>query len=149
MAWPFILAFTGVRGIVSLAAALAIPFATATGAPFPDRDLILFLTFSVILMTLVGQGLLLPAVIRALGLAHAGRREHEAERTDEYAARRHAAAAAMDRLDHLAAAGKFSEEVIRPIRARHHHRLAHIEHGSDGDAGHRGSAICTTRSSSS
>ena len=71
--WPFVLAFTGVRGIVSLAAALAIPFATADGQPFPGRDLILFLTFSVILVTLVGQGLLLPAVIRMLGLAHAGR----------------------------------------------------------------------------
>src|SRR5262245_6528460 len=47
---PFALAFTGVRGIVSLAAALAIPFATPDGAPFPARDLILFLTFSVILV---------------------------------------------------------------------------------------------------
>src|SRR5262249_31156653 len=53
----FVLAFTGVRGVVSLAAALAIPFATAMGTPFPGRDLILFLTFSVILVTLVGQGL--------------------------------------------------------------------------------------------
>ena len=75
--WPFALAFTGVRGIVSLAAALAIPFATATGQPFPYRDLILFLTFSVILVTLVGQGLLLPWVIRELGLSHAGRKEIE------------------------------------------------------------------------
>ncbi len=49
--WPFILGFTGVRGIVSLAAALAIPFATSSGQPFPDRDLILFLTFSVILVS--------------------------------------------------------------------------------------------------
>ena len=39
--FPFVLAFTGIRGVVSLAAALAIPFATASGAPFPDRDLIL------------------------------------------------------------------------------------------------------------
>jgi len=62
--WPFVLAFTGVRGIVSLAAALAIPFATTSGQPFPDRDLILFLTFSVILVTLVGQGLLLPSTRR-------------------------------------------------------------------------------------
>jgi len=51
-----VLAFTGVRGIVSLAAALAIPLATSRGQPFPYRDLILFLTFSVILITLVGQG---------------------------------------------------------------------------------------------
>jgi monovalent cation/hydrogen antiporter len=50
--WPFVLAFTGVRGIVSLAAALAIPLVTSAGQPFPYRDLILFLTFSVILITL-------------------------------------------------------------------------------------------------
>src|SRR5581483_3912924 len=62
--WPAAIGFTGVRGIVSLAAVLAIPFATADGRPFPDRDLILFLTFVVILVTLVGQGLLLPTVIR-------------------------------------------------------------------------------------
>jgi monovalent cation/hydrogen antiporter len=60
--WPFALALTGVRGIVSLAAALAIPLTTASGQPFPDRNLILFLTFSVIVVTLVGQGLLLPTV---------------------------------------------------------------------------------------
>ena len=50
-------AFTGIRGIVSLAAALAVPLTTASGAPFPHRDLILFLTFGVIVVTLVGQGL--------------------------------------------------------------------------------------------
>ena len=55
--WPFVLGFTGVRGIVSLAAALAIPLTMDSGRPFPDRDLILFLTFAVILVTLVGQGL--------------------------------------------------------------------------------------------
>ena len=82
--WPFALAFTGVRGIVSLAAALAIPLTTESGQPFPDRDLILFLTFAVILVTLVGQGLMLPAVIRVLGLAHAGRRERHADRAEEY-----------------------------------------------------------------
>src|SRR6202043_2804961 len=65
---PFILSFTGVRGIVSLAAALALPLMTASGEPFPHRDLILLLTFWVILVTLVGQGLLLPAVIGWLGL---------------------------------------------------------------------------------
>src|SRR5258708_20689914 len=54
--WPFVLAFTGVRGIVSLAAALAIPLETDMGQAFPDRDLIFFLTFSLILGTLVGQG---------------------------------------------------------------------------------------------
>src|SRR3954451_23216782 len=65
--WPFALAFTGIRGIVSLAAALAIPLTTADGTPFPYRDLILFLTFAIIPVTLVGQGLMFPSVIRALG----------------------------------------------------------------------------------
>src|SRR5207247_9121444 len=60
--WPFFLAFVGVRGVVSLAAALAIPLTTLAGAPFPYRDLILFVTFGVIVVPLVRQGLLLPAV---------------------------------------------------------------------------------------
>ena len=78
--WAFIVAFTGVRGIVSLAAALAIPFTTAAAQPFPYRDLILLLTFSLILITLVGQGLMLPWIIRMLGLSHAGRQEREVDR---------------------------------------------------------------------
>ena len=65
---PFLVSFFGVRGIVSLAAALALPLVTATGMPFPHRDLILLLTFWIILITLVGQGLLLPPVLRWLGL---------------------------------------------------------------------------------
>ena len=130
--WPFALAFTGVRGMVSLAAALAIPFATESGEPFPDRDLILFLTFSVILVTLVGQGLLLPAVIRALGLAHAGRREHRADRAEEFAARRLAIEAAIERLDELAAERKLSPEIVQPLRVRHRDRLKHVADRSDG-----------------
>ena len=98
--WPFALAFTGIRGIVSLAAALAIPFTTADGSPFPERDLILFLTFVVIFVTLVGQGLTLPLVARALGLDHTGpprargrkergvRGSHARDRSRDRAARR-------------------------------------------------------------
>jgi monovalent cation/hydrogen antiporter len=63
-----IIAWTGMRGVISLAAALALPFETASGAPFPGRDLIIFLTFCVILATLVFQGLSLPPLIKALGL---------------------------------------------------------------------------------
>ncbi len=63
---PFIVSFIGVRGVVSLAAALAIPFTVTSGAPFPHRDLILLITFGVIILTLVGQGLMLPSVIRWL-----------------------------------------------------------------------------------
>jgi Na+/H+ antiporter len=135
--WPFALAFTGVRGIVSLAAALAIPFTTADGQAFPDRDLILFLTFSVILVTLVGQGLLLPAVIRRLGLAHAGRRERQADRAEENRARRQAIEAAITRLDELAAERRMAKDFVHPLRTRHRDRLRHIENRSDGNNGHR------------
>lgn len=65
----FVVGWTGMRGVVALAAALALPRVVADGTPFPQRDLIVFLTFSVILVTLVAQGLTLPLVIRALGLA--------------------------------------------------------------------------------
>jgi monovalent cation/hydrogen antiporter len=135
--WPFVLGFTGVRGIVSLAAALAIPIATAAGEPFPDRDLILFLTFCVILITLVGQGLLLPAVIHWLGLAHAGGRERAADRAEERVARRQAIEAVIERLDQIAAERKLAEEVVRPLKARQRDRLRHIERGGDGQVEQR------------
>jgi Na+/H+ antiporter len=131
--WPFVLAFTGVRGIVSLAAALAIPLVTSAGQPFPYRDLILFLTFSVILVTLVGQGLLLPWVIRKLGLSHAGRREREINRVEEYKARSEAVQAAIERLDQLATEGNLSPDVIEANRAQHGDRLKHIDGRNTGD----------------
>jgi Na+/H+ antiporter len=134
--WSFLLAFTGVRGIVSLAAALAIPLELANGEPFPGRDLILFLTFGVILVTLVGQGLLLPAVTRALGLAHAGRRERHADLAEERAAREQASLAAIKRLDELKAERQLEESVVRPLRGYHRDRLEHARHQSDGDNGH-------------
>ena len=61
------IAWSGMRGAVSLAAALALPLATDAGAPLPGRDLIVFVTFVVVLVTVVGQGLTLPAVVRRLG----------------------------------------------------------------------------------
>jgi monovalent cation/hydrogen antiporter len=134
---PFALAFTGVRGIVSLAAALAIPLTGANGQPFPGRDLILFLTFSVILVTLVGQGLMLPAVIRALGLAQAGRLERHADTIEEYKARQRGIEAAIERLDELAAERHLIEDVVRPLRAYHEDRLKGAEHRSDGHEGYR------------
>lgn len=135
--WPSAIAFTGVRGIVSLAAALAIPLETANGEPFPDRDLILFLTFSVILVTLVGQGLMLPAVIRMLGLAHAGRLERHADTIEEHKARRQAIDAAIERLDELASERDLVENIVQPLRAYYQDRLKRAELRSDGDDGHR------------
>jgi CPA1 family monovalent cation:H+ antiporter len=131
-----VIASTGVRGIVSLAAALAIPFTTQNGEPFPFRDLILFLTFCVILVTLVGQGLLLPFIIRALGLANAGRRERTANRAEEFKARREAIEAATELLEKLAAENNLPEEVIGPIRAYQQERKRRVIHRSDGDDGH-------------
>src|SRR5882724_7299604 len=67
----FVVGWTGMRGVIALAAAISLPEALADGQPFPQRDMIIFLTFSVILVTLVLQGLTLPPLIRALGLAGA------------------------------------------------------------------------------
>jgi monovalent cation/hydrogen antiporter len=131
--WPFMLAFTGVRGIDSLAAALAIPLTTNMGTPFPDRDLIFLLTFSVILVTLVGQGLMLPRVIRALGLANAGAHERRVDRSEEGKARREAIQAALLRLEQLSADRRMPEELVHSLRAQYASRLKHFDHrmGSD------------------
>ncbi len=127
--WPFALAFTGVRGIVSLVAALAIPFTTQSGQPFPQRDLVLFLTFCVILVTLVGQGSTLPWVIRALGLANAGGRERHADRRAEQDARREAAKSTIARFDRVATERALSQEIIEASRAAHLSRLLRTELG--------------------
>ncbi|MHB1244754.1 MAG: cation:proton antiporter domain-containing protein, partial [Gaiellaceae bacterium] len=103
-----LISWSGMRGGVSLAAALAIPLATDAGDPFPGRDLILFLTFAVILGTLVGQGLTLPAVIRLLRLEDEG----EDDAREEAQARIHAASAALLRLEELA-----GEDWVRPDTA--------------------------------
>jgi monovalent cation/hydrogen antiporter len=138
--WPFVLAFTGVRGIVSLAAALAIPLVMKDGAPFPERDLILFVTFIVVLVTLVGQGLTLPALIRGLGLANAGRREHRQERAQEFKARRLAIGAVLDRILRLKANDELPAGVITRLRAINQDRLDQIARrgrpdDSDGASG--------------
>jgi CPA1 family monovalent cation:H+ antiporter len=99
--------------------------------------LILFLTFAVILVTLVGQGLMLPSVIRALGLAHAGRRERHTDRAEECEARRQAIEAATDRLDQLRAERHLLEDIVQPLRALLRERLKQIEHRSDADDAHR------------
>ena len=90
-----VMGWSGMRGAVSLAAALAVPLQTQAGAGFPDRDLILFLTYCVIFATLVLQGLSLPALIVALGVRDEG---HDA-RMAELQARLKATRAALDRLD--------------------------------------------------
>jgi monovalent cation/hydrogen antiporter len=125
--YPTFLAYTGVRGVVSLAAALALPLVTESGEPFPDRDLILFLTFVVVVITLVGQGLTLPLVIRLLGLENAGARERVNERAEENRVRRAAIATTLKALDGLALERQLPEQATNSVRARHRDRLAQVE----------------------
>jgi len=131
--WPFMLAFTGIRGIDSLAAALAIPLATQAGAPFPDRELIILLTFAVILVTLVGQGLMLPSVVKGLGLAHAGRHERQVAIEEEAHARRSAVRAALRRLDSLVTERALPEHLTRSLRAQYRGRLRHFHRRLEAD----------------
>jgi monovalent cation/hydrogen antiporter len=122
----FLVSWAGMRGVVSLAAALALPRTLENGAPFPERDLLIFLTFAVILATLVGQGLSLPVVIRVFGIAADGGEAHE-----EAHARMSAAEAAVRRIEELA--GEFPDhlELIDTLRAQYDHRARHadIHHG--------------------
>jgi CPA1 family monovalent cation:H+ antiporter len=129
--WPAVIAWTGMRGAVSLAAALALPLEVDAGGPFPARDLIIFLTFCVILVTLVFQGLTLPAVIRALGVEDDGGAERE-----EIKARKHAAKAAIARIDELAAEDWVQDQTADRMRALYDYRLrrfaARFDDGDDG-----------------
>jgi CPA1 family monovalent cation:H+ antiporter len=93
---PAAISWMGMRGAVSLAAALALPEVTDAGTPFAERELVIFLTFSVIFTTLVVQGLTLPLVIRVLGLEDDGLAAKE-----EAKARLYAAKAALARIDEL------------------------------------------------
>jgi monovalent cation/hydrogen antiporter len=95
------------RGAVSLAAALALPLETDAGAPFPGRDLIIFLAFAVLLGTLVVQGLTLPKVINLLDLE-----EDRTEEKEDTKARILAAEAALARLEELV-----DEDWVRPETA--------------------------------
>ena len=117
--WPqlTVLSWSGMRGIVSLAAALALPNAIASGAPFPERHLVLFLAFAVTLGTLVLQGLTLPALVEALGIASASGDEERLE------ARRFAIEAALTRLDELAERGELPADGLAHLRQRYEYTL--------------------------
>ena len=91
-----VVAYGGMRGSISLALALSLPLTIQSGAPFPERDLIIFLTFGVILVTLVLQGLSLPLLIGRLGLG-----DDDAEEQEETEARLRATEAALSRLETL------------------------------------------------
>jgi len=119
---PFFLAFTGIRGVDSLAVALAIPFTVLSGDPFPHRDLILFVTFGVIIITLIGQGAMLPWVVRSLGLNRLAHQEHEDEIQAELDARVSALQQVEKRLEKLINERELPDEVIELLRTRNQSR---------------------------
>jgi CPA1 family monovalent cation:H+ antiporter len=116
-----VISWAGLRGVVSLAAALALPFTTASGAPFPERDLLIFLTVCVIVVTLVGQGLTLPWVLWMLRVSGDG-----AEEQEETFARQAATEAARARLEMLAVEWPGHLPLIDALRAQYGHRATHL-----------------------
>jgi monovalent cation/hydrogen antiporter len=123
-----VVGWAGMRGGLSLAAALALPSTIKGGGPFPGRDLILFLTFCVILATLVAQGLSLPPLIRWLKLKDDGVNERE-----EREARLHANHAALARLDEVAEERKVDPEMLKRLRLEYEDRIRQLEAEEDQD----------------
>jgi monovalent cation/hydrogen antiporter len=122
--YPTVIAWAGIRGAVSLAAALALP------TDLPDRDLIIFLTFTVILVTLVGQGLTLPVLIQALHIPDDGGAERE-----DAKARIRAAEAALERLEELADEGWVREDTLERMRGQYRFRTNRFRARYDGTDG--------------
>jgi NhaP-type Na+/H+ or K+/H+ antiporter len=132
----FVVGWAGMRGVIALAAALALPEVTADDSPFPQRNLIIFLTFCVILVTLVLQGLTLPPLIRALGLANA-----DGPDLEEKEARRAMLTAALEAIKAQREAAKTHHwaAAYQDALARYKRRLsaitgeAYADHGIDAD----------------
>jgi CPA1 family monovalent cation:H+ antiporter len=125
-----IVAWTGMRGVVSLAAALALPLTIQDGSPFPGRDLILFLTFVVILATLVVQGLSLPPLIRWLGVKDDGSMEKE-----EREARLKANQTALSRLNELAESDPAKADALQRLRVEYEDHIRQVEGAEPESAG--------------
>jgi CPA1 family monovalent cation:H+ antiporter len=119
-----LLGWTGMRGVVSLAAALALPITISSGDPFPNRGIIIFLTFFVILVTLVVQSLTLPMVVRLIGVQTA-----EDEAAEEREARLHAARAAMSFLKDLTESTDAFGDMGRELKEEYDRRIAYLEAG--------------------
>jgi CPA1 family monovalent cation:H+ antiporter len=125
-----LLGWSGMRGVLSLVTALAVPRFTASGAPFPGRANILFYAFSVIVMTLIVQGLPLPYVIRWLRIPR-----DEPRREEELLARVRTARAARDRLDRFLAEEQDDQLVATialDLRARYQRLLENLESQGEG-----------------
>ena len=116
-----VLSWAGMRGVVSLAAALALPI-SLSGSALPQRDAIIVITFTVILVTLVGQGLTLPLVIRAVGLGSDADDGHE-----ESHARQELIEEALRRIDDLEKKWPGHKPLIDQLRTSYQHRAEHEE----------------------
>jgi len=117
-----VVAWTGMRGVVSLAAALALPRITRDGVKFPGRDLILFLTLTVILVTLIVQGLSLPPLIRWLGVKDDGAMEKE-----EREARLQANQAALAQLFGIAERDPAKADALARLRSEYEDHIRQVE----------------------
>ena len=119
-----IISWAGMRGVISLAAALALPATIHHGAPFPDRSVIVFLTFSVILTTLILNGLTLPLLIRRLGAS-----PDEIEEESEMRARVTIMRSAVEELDRRAADGALplSHDDVMALRSEITARIQRAE----------------------
>ena len=113
-----VMGWCGMRGIVSLAAALALPYVTNAAVYFPNRDLIIFLTFVVIMITLVFQGLTLAPLIRWLGVGLKTQ-----EWSEEHLARLKIAHAAIEEIDRHSKEAGLDPELVEPVRAEYAARL--------------------------
>jgi CPA1 family monovalent cation:H+ antiporter len=123
-----IVGWTGMRGVIALAAAIALPQTLANGAPFPQRNLIIFLAFSVIFVTLVLQGLTLPPLVRALGLAG-----ETGPNLEEEAARREMLEAALAHLEKLRKQDETEfDAMYEDLTGHYRQRLAALT-GKDAD----------------
>ena len=127
--YPAFISWNGMRGAVTIAAALLIPLHTETGAPFPDRDLIIFFAFAVVLATLVVQGLSLPLVIRALRLEE----DDGGADAEEALARVRAAEAALARLDELVGEKWVLEDTAERARGLYRFRIDRFSARVDPD----------------
>jgi Na+/H+ antiporter len=131
-AWAFVAGWAGMRGIVSLAAALSMPDFVMGGAPFPARDLILFITFAVILVTLLGQGLTLPWIIRRFNVV-----DGDAGDAPRAMARVRVAEAAIQALVVLEPTFESTAhwEIAGRLRAKYEEQVIHFTAHVDGPAG--------------
>ncbi len=118
----FVLGWTGMRGVLALAAAISLPRALDDGSPFPQREVIIFLTFCVILVTLVVQGLTLPTLIRKLGLC-----ETDPLEIVERDARRRMLRGALDYLESLGSAERPEEAVWLDVLHHYKERYAMVD----------------------